>query len=499
MKSLLNTTYLNQCFSFWAQVAEPDFTKATSRKWFGDSILYNAYNRGSSGWMADFGEHHRIDMIDSAYANPYAVHNEYPLTWGRTNQEFWEERQPDGDYTFWMRGGWTGIQKYAPLMWNGDTQFDWSEGDGIKSIIPSILTAGISGHPLVSAHIAGYGYTDRLGNTILPSNSEELWIRWVQTCSMFPVMWTHEGDELSSIPKPVFDQSVLTKSQFKKYSKLHIKFFPYFYTLAKEGKEKGLPVARSLYLHYPNDANCISIKDQFLLGDRVMVAPVLDSGAVGRSVYFPQGDWYDYWTGNFTASGPTTLSVSAPLDNLPIYVKEGSILPQFNQDHIETLMKNVAGVNDFGFANSSMEFRFYGCGSDQLQLWDGTTVEMQYFTGDSLTNISGGPSRAYTSTFIHEPSVNCFAGIEEQQTGESIRIYPNPTTGIATLVLDKLYNSSGTIEIYNAAGLLLQQEIFQLVVGESTKPLDVSNLANGIYHLVVRGNEGVKTIRLIKY
>lgn len=493
MKNSFNQTYLNQWLSFWAQVAEPDLTRQTVRNWFKNNILINAYNRGSSGGMIDFGEHHRIDMVDSANANPYAVHNEYPLWWGKTNQEFWEEHQPDGDYTYWMRGGWTGIQKYSPLMWIGDPQFDWSANDGIKTIIPAILSAGISGHPLVSSHIAGYEY-----NT-LPSNSEELWIRWLQTCTMFPVMWTHEGSELFFGTKLVFDQSPQTKLMFKKYAKLHVQFFPYLYTLVKEGKEKGIPVARALYLHYPNDLNTISIKDQFLLGDRVLVAPILDSGAVNRTVYFPAGTWYDFWSGTIAATGPTTISVSAPLDHLPIFVKEGTILPLYNQNHIETLVKNVPGINDFEYADSTMELRFYGCGTDQLELWDSTIIQMHRYTEDSLTTIIGGQPRQYTSTFSNDNSVNCFVLVYQQSQETNLSVYPNPTTGITTIGLELLLNTESNIEIYNLSGLLVQSERLIVTTGDTKQQIDISNLPSGSYLLKVSADNISKTIKVIKH
>lgn len=493
MKNSSNQTYLNQWLSFWAQVAEPDLTRQTVRNWFKNNILINAYNRGSSGGMIDFGEHHRIDMVDSANANPYAVHNEYPLWWGKTNQEFWEQHQSNGDYTYWMRGGWTGIQKYSPLMWIGDPQFDWSANDGIKTIIPAILSAGISGHPLVSSHIAGYEY-----NT-LPSNSEELWIRWLQTCALFPVMWTHEGSELFFGTKLVFDQSTQTKAMFKKYAKLHVQFFPYMYTLVKEAKEKGIPVARSLYMHYPNDVNTISIKDQFLLGDRVMVAPILDSGAVNRTVYFPAGTWYDFWAGTIAATGPTTISISAPLNHLPIFIKEGSILPLFNQNHIETLVKNVPVVNDFEYADSTMELRFYGCGANALQLWDSTDIEMHHYTGDSLSTISGGHPRIYSSTYVYENTLNCFAGIPLKKKERNLSVYPNPTDGKTTLGIELSVNTESKIEIYNLAGSLIQSEKLFITSENTSHQIDISNLSSGVYLLKMIANNEVKTIKVIKH
>ncbi len=486
-------TYLNQWFSFWAQVAEPDLTRQTVRNWYKNDIMINAFNRGSSGWMTDFGEHHRIEMLDSANANPYAMHNEYPLWWAKTNQEFWEQHQPDGDYTYWMRGGWTGIQKYSPLMWTGDPQFDWSADDGIKTIIPSILSAGISGHPLVSCHIAGYAY-----NT-LPSNSEELWIRWLQACTMFPVMWTHEGDELYFGIHLVFDQSPQTLAMYKKFAKLHVQFFPYIYTLVKEGKEKGIPVARSLYFHYPNDANTISIKDQFLLGDRVMVAPVLESGAVSRSVYFPAGIWYDFWTGTIAATGPTTQNVSAPLNHLPIFIKEGTILPLYNKNHIETLVKNVPGVNDFEYADSTMELRFYGCGTDQLKLWDSTLIQMHRYTGDSATTITGGHPRQYTSSYIYNHSVNCFSGITDEKQESTLIVFPNPTTGITTISLEISENTPGKIEIFNSSGALVQSDKLTAISGITNQQIDISNLPDGMYLFKVSTNNTYKTIKVVKH
>ena len=500
MKTWFGTTYLNQWLNFWGQVAEPDFTKQTTKNWFKNNILINALNRGSSGWHTDFGEHHRIDMVDSANSNQFAVHNEYPLTWGKTNQEFWEENKPNGDYIYWMRAGWTGIQKYSPLMWAGDTGFDWSANDGIKTIIPAILSAGISGHPLVVAHVGGYAYTDHYNNVILPANSEELWIRWLQTCALFPVMYTHEGDELYFNTHVVFDQSPQTLAMYKKYAKLHVQFFPYFYTLVKEGKEKGIPVARSLYFHYPNDVNTIAIKDQFLLGDRVMVAPVLDSAATNRSVYFPTGVWYNYWTGNIAATGPTTITVNAPLDYLPIFVKEGTILPLYNQPHIETLVKNVPGINDFEYADSTLELRFYGCGTDQLELWDSTVIEMHHYTGDSATTITGGHPRQYSSTFVYDHSVNCIAtGISEQSRETSLIVYPNPTTGITTVSIELLLNTESKIEIYNLSGSLVQSEKFNITSGDTKKQIDISNLTSGVYLLKVIANNEYKTIKVVKH
>jgi hypothetical protein len=230
-----------------------------------------------------------------------------------------------------------------------------------------------------------------------------------------------------------------------------------------------------------------------------MVAPVLNSGATNRTVYFPAGNWYDFWTGSLTALGPTTISVNAPLDHLPIFVKEGAILPLFNQPHIETLVKNVVGVNDFEYADSTMEFRFYGCGTDQFELWDTTVIQMHRYTGDSLTTITGGHQRLYSSTFIYNSSVNCFTGISEQTQEAHLIVYPNPTTGITTVEVQISLNTESEIEIYNLSGSVVQREKFILTSGDSKKQIDISNLANGIYLLKVTANNEYKTIKVVKH
>jgi hypothetical protein len=226
---------------------------------------------------------------------------------------------------------------------------------------------------------------------------------------------------------------------------------------------------------------------------------VLNSGATNRTVYFPAGNWYDFWTGALAASGPTTISVNAPLDHLPIFVKEGAILPLYNQPHIETLVKNVPGINDFEYADSTMEFRFYGCGTDQFELWDSTVIQMHRYTGDSLTTITGGHPRLYSSTFIYDNSVNCFVGVSEQSQEASIMVYPNPTTGITTVEIEISLNTESTIEIYNLSGSLVQSEKLFLTSGDTKKQIDISNLTNGIYILKVSGNNQFKTIKVIKH
>ena len=114
----------------------------------------------------------------------------------------------------------------------------------------------------------------------------------------------------------------------RKYIELRYKFLPYIYDLFYKGETTGLPVMRPLVLHYPNDPEVRNLNSEFLVGENILVAPVLEQGATKRMVYLPEGTWYDYWTGE-KVEGKQYILKDAPIDVCPMYVKAGSIIPTY--------------------------------------------------------------------------------------------------------------------------------------------------------------------------
>ena len=104
----------------------------------------------------------------------WAVHNDYSRLWALTAYEFWERTRPDGDYVFFMRAGYTGSWKYAPVMWTGDSNMNWEGYDGLPSTIPTVNSVGISGFPITSTDIAGYHCI------VSPPSDKELFFRWTE-------------------------------------------------------------------------------------------------------------------------------------------------------------------------------------------------------------------------------------------------------------------------------------------------------------------------------
>ena len=135
----------------------------------------------------------------------------------------------------------------------------------------------------------------------------------------------------------------------------------------------GRPVIRHLFLHYPDDPKVYDIEDEFLVGDRILVAPVMEENEDSRKVYLPKGSWIDFWTGE-RLDGGARYTIDTPPDHIPVFVKEGTILPMFDTE-IDTLdvetRKDIVGWDD---ANKSMTVNFYGRGQAGTTLYDGTKI-----------------------------------------------------------------------------------------------------------------------------
>jgi hypothetical protein len=167
-----------------------------------------------------------------------------------------------------------------------------------------------------------------------------------------------------------------TVDLFKTYAQLHTSLFPYFYTLATEATKDGLPIIRHPMLEWPDDPQTYDAEYQYLLGDRILVAPVLKEGARTRNLYLPKGSWVDYWTGEIMEGG-RQVEAQAPLERIPIFVKAGSIIPMLNPE-TETLAQDLAGTK-YRTIGNSLVWRLFGSNSragEKFFLYDGTQASV---------------------------------------------------------------------------------------------------------------------------
>jgi alpha-glucosidase len=236
--------------------------------------------------------------------------NTFPVDWHRVNREALEQARPDGDWVSFARSGFTGVQGVAQIHWVGDQQTDWGELDGLPTVVPALLNLGLAGQPFVSLDIAGFSVGGE------PS-TKELYQRWTELGAFAPVMRTHQGarkDENWNWNKD--DETI---DHFRKFTFVHCALADDFMALADEAVESGKPLLRHLMLVFPDDRETWNISDQFMIGESLLVAPVLEEGATTRSVYFPAGTWFNVWTPGESVQGGQRLTVDAPIGSPPVY------------------------------------------------------------------------------------------------------------------------------------------------------------------------------------
>ena len=204
-----------------------------------------------------------------------------------------------------------GIQRLGAAAWTGDTHSSWANLRNQKGIL---LNWSLAGMPYTSDDIGGFEG--------LPTTEGELYTRWIQSSVFGPVMREHCTFNEVRWPWAFGPEA---EAATKKAIELRYRLIPTLYTLADETTRTGAPIMRPLLLEYPSDPKTEDMRDQWLVGARLMVAPVLDKGGQ-RDVYLPKGKWFDFNTGA-AVEGNQTLSVTAPLDAIPMYARAGSILP----------------------------------------------------------------------------------------------------------------------------------------------------------------------------
>jgi len=199
---------------------------------------------------------------------------------------------------------------------------DWDEHDGIKSAVTGLLTSGLSGYSLEHSDIGGYTAID---NPLLQYHrSRELLWRWIELGAFAAVFRTHEGN-IPEVNHQIYSDEE-TLRHFVRFAKVYAAWKPYRLDLVKEASEKGLPVVRHPFIHYPHDPEVLDLRYQFMVGAGLMVAPVLDPGTDEVEVYLPAGRWVHLWRGTKLGSLERGVyeTVPAPMGEPAVFYKEDS-------------------------------------------------------------------------------------------------------------------------------------------------------------------------------
>ena len=298
-----------------------DYTLPEARRWWGD--LHRFYlDNGIAGIWTDMNEpadfvdqtgKNQIDVVshDEGEKSTHAKNrNTFALLMSRATYEGLERLRPNERPYVITRAAYAGIQRYA-TMWTGDTNSTW---EALNLNIPMFTSLGLSGEPFVGSDVGGF-----MGRA-----NGELLVRSYQVSFLAPFCRNHKV--IDGYDQEPWRFGKYYEDIIRKYLKLRYELLPFLYTTLEEAHRTGVPVFRPLLLNYQNDSNTYNIDDQFMIGEDVLVAPILKPDVTRRLVYLPAGTWYDYWT-NKKHTGGTMISVEAPLDTVPMFVRAGAMIP----------------------------------------------------------------------------------------------------------------------------------------------------------------------------
>ncbi|MBC8017308.1 MAG: alpha-glucosidase [Verrucomicrobia bacterium] len=302
----------------------PDFSDPQAAEWWG--ALHRFYtDLGISGIWNDMNEPSVFsseektmdrDVIHHNGGTPKThgeLHNLYGLWMSKATYQGLEQLLGEERPFVLTRAGYAGIQKYA-AVWTGDNRSYWEH---MALSIPMILNLGLSGVAFAGADVGGFA----------ANAGGELLARWTQAGSLLPFFRNH--CEHSSIRQEPWSFGPDVEDICRTYINLRYSLLPTIYSLFREASETGLPVVRPLVLEYPLDPFTTNMNDQFLLGRDILAAPVLQPGVTCRSVYLPEGEWFNYWTGQQHAGNQYILS-PAPLVTMPLYIRAGAMIMRSN-------------------------------------------------------------------------------------------------------------------------------------------------------------------------
>ncbi len=284
-----------------------DFSNPKATLWYQEK-LSNLFKQGAKVIKVDFGEQIEPHQEFQHYTGR-EMHNLFPLLYNQAAFEVTEKELGKGNALIWARSAYAGSQRY-PVHWSGDNS---STFPNMLCSLRGGLSLGLASFTFWSQDVGGFvGIPDDL-----------LYVRWV-ALSIFQSHFRFHG----CAPKfrEPWNFSPEAQEIVRGLLEFRYQLVPYLYSESIQAVKRGLPLISPLFLEFPDDPMCYHIEDQFLSGRNLLVAPILTEES-SRRIYIPSGQWYDYWSGELH-TGPRWLTVEdIPLDQIPLFVRSGSILP----------------------------------------------------------------------------------------------------------------------------------------------------------------------------
>ena len=369
-----------------------DVSTPAGRSWAA-GYFRDALDLGIDGWMCDYAEWLPVDAKLNLGALGLAHHNQYPEWWQQAHREGIEGY----DATFFCRSGWLRTPGVAPIIWGGDQSTDFADDDGLPTVLRMGLGYAASGVPVFTHDVAGYQslFTD-------PS-TKELWFRWAALGAYSPIYRLHHGS--STDDNHQWDTDAETEAFYVATTREHMRLWPYRYGLARRAADQGIPMV--LPVSFVHGGDDWGRDDAWMLGDALLVAPVLEAGVLQREVELPSS--VAWWT--WPELEPAASGVhEAPLDQIPVFAASGTTVPTFDLIP-DTLVEGAQAATTFEAADRHRVVYLFGGGGDFIE-GDGTTYEP-----------TGSPAGPGTLTETLSSGTVSVAGVTVKVSGTVERTY----------------------------------------------------------------------------
>lgn len=337
------------------------------RKDAGNWIWNNHYKKqianGVNAWWTDLGEpekhpnsirHNLKDEGVDRLMTADEVHNIYGHYWNKMLFENYAKEFPDQRLFHLNRSGFAGSQRYSIFPWSGDVSRSWS---GLQAQLPVMLGMSMSGIPYIHADAGGFAGGE---------GDAELYTRWLQFAAFTPIFRPH-GTALYEVEKAAFSfpsEPALMEEPYKSYARqtvnLRYSLLPFNYNLTYRQTKNAEPLVAPLYYHYPTDTTVANVEDEFMWGENILVAPVLQKGMMQRKIILPAGNWYQFNGDNIVYKDSVVEALS--IQSIPVFVKSGSFIPSLqslsSKGFNQSLQFNKLKI-DYYFDNKLSTYTLY--------------------------------------------------------------------------------------------------------------------------------------------
>ena len=328
-----------------------------------DETLYSRYGKKIDAWWMDASEPNLRDCLPMDYLKwlltPTALgpSTEYLNAYSLVNADaiYNGQRAVDPDKRVFLltRNGFAGLQRYSTASWSGDIGTSWYD---MRMQMAAGLNYSMAGLPMWGMDIGGFSVMNKFHNPANADEWQELQTRWHQFGTFVPLFRTHGQYPRRELWNIAPEGSQAYESILS-YMKLRYNLMPYLYSLAGAVHFEDYTMMRGLPMDFPGDPKVRDLSDQWMFGPALMPCPVYEYKARSREVYFPEGGWYDFYTGAYIAGGQT-LTADAPYERIPLYVRAGSIIP-FGPDMQWSDEKPADNIRLYVYAGRDADFTLY--------------------------------------------------------------------------------------------------------------------------------------------